>query len=215
MINNYLNNYLAHMILGEFEQANLSAYEIFKKLIENGMLLDELMDENYVTATLKHDYNGYILDECVLESLVELLGIYADQDGIKIDEEEVPIGEYLMVRYGLNLLEGTKNRIQANHVFNGIYEVAEFLGIHLATVVEELEVDGGALRVGVTALGARENILETLNQQTEVELETIADNVPETADLIMVFTYRDILSDKIVYADIYALYGLGEFSLED
>lgn len=215
MINNYLNNYSAHMILGEFDQANLSAYEIFKELIENGMLLDELMDENYVMATLKHDYNGYILDECTLESLVELLGIYAEQDGIKIDEEEVPIGEYLMVRHGLNLLEGTKNRIQANHVFNGIYEVAEFLGIHLDTVVEELEVDGGVLRVGVTALGARENILETLNQQTEVELETIADNVPETADLIMVFTYRDILSDKIVYAEIYALYGLGEFSLED
>lgn len=215
MINNYLSDYSAFMILGKFDQAALSAYEIFKELIEEGMLFDELMDEDYVTAILKHDYDGYILDEYALESLVELLGIYADQDDAEVDEEEIQTKQYAMVSYGLNLVEGTKNRLQLGLTFDGLEEVQVFFEVHLLTTVDMLAENGLVEQVGVIDLGDREDVIETLNLQEDVEFETIIDNIPETAEAIRVITYRGSVSGKIVGAEIFALYELGEFSLED
>lgn len=213
MINNYLSDYSAFMTLEELEQAVNTAYEIFKELIEEGMLTDELMDSDYVMATLQHDYDGYLLDEYALESLLELLGIYADQDDVEVDEEEIQTKQYAMVRYGLNLVDGTKNRLQPKFPFDGIEEVAEFLGIHVEVMVSDFE--GELVQIGVTDLADRETILETLSQQEDIEFETIIENVPETAEVVMVFTYRDMVSGMIVGAEIFALYELGDFSLED
>lgn len=215
MINNYLSDYSAFMTLGEFDQAAFSAYEIFKELIEEGMLLDELIDEDYVTATLKHDYDGYLLGDYALESLVELLGIYADQDDIEVDEEEVQTKQYAMVSYCLNLIEGTKNKIQHELTFDSLEEAQVFFNVHLLTVVDLAAENGLIEQIGVTNLGDREDVIETLNLQEDVELETIIDNIPETAEEIKVITYRGAVSGKIVGAEIFGLYELGEFSLED
>jgi len=213
MINNYLNDYSAYMTLGELEQAVNTAYEIFMELIEEGMLTDELIDSDYVKATLQHDYDGYLLDEDDLIMLVDMIYIFADQDDVNVEEEVAPNTQYAMVRYGLNLVKGTKNRIQPKFPFDGIEEVVEFLGIHVEVMVSEFE--GKLVQIGVTDLADRENLLETLSQQEDIEFETIIENVPETAEEIMVFTYRDMISGKIVGAEIFALYELGEFSLED
>lgn len=213
MINDYLNDYSAYMTLGELEQAVNTAYEIFNELIEEGMLTDELIDSDYVKATLQHDYDGYLLDEDDLIMLVDMIYIFADQDDVTVEEEDVETKQYALVRYGLNLVEGTKNRIQPKFPFDGIEEVAEFLGIHVEVMVSEFE--GKLVQIGVTDLADRETLLETLSQQEDIEFETIIENVPETAEEIMVFTYRDMISGKIVGAEIFALYELGEFSLED
>lgn len=214
MINNYLSDYSAFMTLGEFDQAALSAYEIFKELIEEGMLLDELIDEDYVTATLKHDYDGYLLDDYALESLVELLAIYGEQDDVEF-EVEATTKKYAMVRYGLNLVEGTKNRIQPNFTFKGIEEAQVFFDIHIAMAIDELSDNGLIQQIGVTNLGDREDVIDTLNLQEDVEFETIIDNIPETSESVIVYTYRDLETGVIVYSEIFALYELGEFSLED
>lgn len=207
-MNQYLYEYNTHIILGQLDEADLMILPIYKELIEDGMLAEEILDADYLYATLRHDYDGYILEQAAMDNLLDGLIEYAEQD--EIDEEIVP-GLYAGVKYELNLEDGSKERLLLDFAYDGLGEVTDFLAAYLLITKVEIDTLDENKVLGVTDMGTREEIIDVLLSQGDPEFETIADNIPETAEVVMVFTQRDLETGKIVYAEIFTFYEVGNY----
>lgn len=209
-LNTLLSSYELNLAKSEMELL-VEVPQIYKELIQVGMLPDEISNEEELSKVLFDNCKHEFVLANTFESLRDDLFVIAlfDNTIAESQEEAIPEYKYIGTQIGINFEKPSVETSIIKTVFDSVKEVQELVDVEGTLAHVAGTVLGEKTSVGSISVMAREDMIDAIHEMfPNSDGDVLIDNIPEdcTAVTMLITVSKEKLPYPVHGADIIALY---------